>query len=515
MTFPGKIVSSFLLYVLMISPLWSEEEKAACAPAPGIQAAEQEEEGLVLRTVFLPFHMILDSLLKGTGLERTLSTPEASELTQIPLTVNFKCNDLTEALEYLCGAAGLDYRIEGTKVILFPASGAEGSLSPQFFLERSRDLYRRTLLRFSDSPRVEEAYFQLGRLELRSGDYRAAAENFSLVMSQFPNGKRGPESLFLCGKAFFHLREWKRARAFLLAFLNNHVEDPLTPNVYVHIAETLVREQREEEAIQYLDLLAKSFPDWKFTPEALLKAAHLHVCCADLEAAKEAVSMCRGKELTERQKQKLLKTEVQIFREEKDWLALEEALTQLLHMDLSRAEAAQTYFQLAEVFLDSGQALRAVFCLQTLLHDYLDTTDPPRVLLSLGKCYAEVGLAGYAMEALSKAREMAGHKEEDLILEMARTFFRAGGEREACALLEDALEEEDHSSDFYLALAGCYFETGRFEACLNFIHRCPERIRTSESWEELGLLAGDCLFLLGRIDEAEKAYRGFFQGGKK
>ena len=47
----------------------------------------------------------------------------------------------------------------------------------------------------------------------------------------------------------------------------------------------------------------------------------------------------------------------------------------------------------------------------------------------------------------------------------------------------------------------------------DLVQSAPEPIRASKQWPALCVLAGDCHFQLGQIEDAEKAYRGYLLGG--
>ena len=125
--------------------------------------------------------------------------------------------------------------------------------------------YKRFIYHFSKSPRAEEAHFKIGKAFFLGGRYEDAVSSLKMTIQLFPEGAHRFKARYLMGRCWIDLGKLKEARRAFLDVVLSAPTRKLRAMARSWLAQSYIKEERWEEAIEVLE---GTHPESPFRKEA-------------------------------------------------------------------------------------------------------------------------------------------------------------------------------------------------------------------------------------------------------
>ena len=132
----------------------------------------------------------------------------------------------------------------------------------------------------------EKSAYKLGWSHYHLGQYEPARANFSLQISDYPDGDFAPDGKFMMAECFVKLGSYEDAIK-IYQQLKDHdgLKDDALELVHLHAGQTLNRMQKHEQALSWLVPFTKKFPESSRIATAEYEAGLAHRSLGQLKAA--------------------------------------------------------------------------------------------------------------------------------------------------------------------------------------------------------------------------------------
>jgi TolA-binding protein len=133
--------------------------------------------------------------------------------------------------------------------------------------------YWRVATNYPDLPRVRsdlvgQAYYQIVRASIPSGELTGAGLAVQKILAEYPPGDLNDRSLLLYGQALSRLSDPARARDFFADFIKGLPQSPMAPEVELAVARTFEQEEDWPQAVKLYDRWTVEHADHPSLPKA-------------------------------------------------------------------------------------------------------------------------------------------------------------------------------------------------------------------------------------------------------
>ena len=420
---------------------------------------------------------LLSKLTQVTGYRLVADAPTMATLKATVVAVCLKQRLVTDALEFLTGAAGITFRLDGSTVTLLLQTDR------QELWRAAIAGHKKYLLPGDDEaaadPIAQErkalAYFSLGTLLYAQQQHKLAVAEYELFGQNFPQHALAPYALLLVVQSLLADRQAERARTTLSQFFNLFPKHELGWQAFMLLATCYERQENREQAAKIYQYLLYQ--------HALADKQQVQFRLAQLQT--------RAQQYVEAQT---------------TWHVLVASLPN----DSPLRPQAMTSAALCQFML--GQYWSA-YCLARPLLESPDQAVRRQALTVAVQSATELGNFGLAAmfveqeltlfltqapetdrEALSLWYEIGRACQQSSQLAMARTIFEKLAGR--------------YDDTVYLRLMECAYETGNYRDCLTLFRAALPQIKTPQVADAALHLAGQCWLKLGDPRQAEQIWLG-------
>lgn len=260
------MTAALLLILLPLQPVAGPDD-----PAPEPVEVTGEGDFARVRGRAQPLFAYLDALARQSRLELALERPLGrSDLEAVLLAADLPLAPLAEAVEIVCGAAGLAGEVteRQIRVSRWPAEG-----NADVLLERALDCHRRSLFQDPDHPEAPLSYEAMGEIGLLLGRRLEGLRALETLVQNFPHHPATPVVLLRLGEAYEEAAQPDGAMNALSRLVNQFPTAPQTPEALLRMAELHGRMGQDTEERRGLLLVAESHADAPAGRAALLRLA--------------------------------------------------------------------------------------------------------------------------------------------------------------------------------------------------------------------------------------------------
>ena len=211
---------------------------------------------------------------------------------------------------------------------------------------------------------------------------------------------------------------WARADDLLAQAVKVFPQDA---DARYHYAQALWHRGERLAAVEQLDKAFELAPD---DPKLLLRAAQMRIAMGRTDEAGELIQ--RGIE-ADSKNPAVWTLRGRLRRQAGE---LREALADYHRALGYRPDDRETLLEVAEVYRELNQPLRALAALQSLGDTYPPGEEPPQILYLTGLAYSALGRHAEAIDSLSLLRDR-GAATTDVLCQLAEVQIKAGREEEA------------------------------------------------------------------------------------
>ncbi len=411
---------------------------------------------------------------------------------------------------------------------------------------------RRLIERFPESDYRDGTLYEMGWAYYNRGEYARAIEAFARLDERNKTNYRIDRAQFQIGKSYYELGEYPEARRALdrlvgkdfsrlserervkmeaqkLSGVVKETAFELAAKAQILVGDTYAAEGDVEEASSAYRRVIRDYPqERELVEDAYVKIGEAYFEQDDLEGGiriyRRAIDEVSDPGFRARMQSRIARHYYEARRFEN---ALEEynlytnaygdrAGKGGLELDRARFQTAQCLFELAEEHRSAGDVATSLNSYSQSQTVYLEVMeDHPGTDLKAESLFGaglsaqrrgEEADAAVALRSYGQIRSDYQQRPELVsraLLQTARIYHGQEAYNRAADLYETHLEEYPEGegrSQILLELGLAYRDAERYDEAVKVLEQIP---RDSDLWSKAGLLAGDFLLRLGRLDKAE------------
>jgi len=151
--------------------------------------------------------------------------------------------------------------------------------------ERAKEKYAELVEKYPQSPRADEARYEIELSNFKQGKYASQIELAKSYIAMYPQSRLNGELLILLGEYYYHRRDYDQAEKYLAAVAEVKADDETIADAQTKLAEVYLARGEAAKAIsQYLALAAAASDD-DVALSSLFKAADIYERARDTSAA--------------------------------------------------------------------------------------------------------------------------------------------------------------------------------------------------------------------------------------
>lgn len=418
--------------------------------AVGVQVRPEESNGVVRYDVACAGNSLdelLSRLVTASGTKLRFANVAAPQRAR-PITLACRGQTEQRVIDLACGSAGLIARFSGQEISVFdPAAVASLQEQQDLLTSEATSAWRRFFLRYGSDDRNADAHVALGSLMESCGDDLAAIGEYQITFSRFPKSQAAPQALLRSARLRIGMKDYKAAREDLSNVLDNYPSWKGWEEAYVSLGEAVMEGGALDEAQRIYRVLSAK----EVSPAVRLQIARgngklMHLRGQHGPAVEQFKTYLAG-----------AGAGASAQKAETWWLLGRSQLalgqTQQaaasLYKALAAGPAAKARFdvaaELVEALIAAQQYATALGVLRQAEQDRPSVSQQCRLLVLTGRLHRSMGLADCVVDQLRRSADTLADEAlaRQVRLELARCLASAKRPKEAHELLTQLLPSLD------------------------------------------------------------------------
>ena len=351
----------------------------------------------------------------------------------------------------------------------------------EYLDDKAAMAYRLALKRFPKSTRAPDALYKIGVIYMKRKDYTAALDNFIKISKNYPENMHIPEAVFQTGICLQKTAEYSEAINKLYYFIDKYPRNSLVTDAYQNIAECYFRGGAKDKALEVLRTLYALRIKPLVRQKVLLQMADIQRETKDYE---KAVQLYNTIITMKKHPFGIYYDQAQYkmglaYLEEGDYDSARTVFEDVIRSYSLNRYIDDASFSLAESFYLQKNYSLAAHYLDTYLNKFKEYDRRDRMLYLYGNCLYEMDLL-----------------------------------RQALGVYETILQKYPLSGvsvNAKFKMAIIYKKLGDYDEAKVGFGRLLYRYPDTEIGEKSSLLYADCLFDMGKWNEAIASYRKYLK----
>ncbi len=397
------------------------------------------------------------------------------------------------------------------------------SMTEQGFFEKAIDIYERVIREYPNEVIADKAHFNVANTYTKMGNYRKALQYLFLAREKYRLAHVRPEIEYQIGNCLYLLKEYQDAGNVLGNLLINVQEGEFVENALFLLGDCFHKQGNYMAAYQVYKKAVETYPQSNKAPYGVYAMGQ---CLNDMGLPDSAIKTFREGMQVYAEGEYAGKMALEIgrcyFGKGDYWLAYN-AFDSFTRQYPDSELITEVLIGMGDALFQDKKYTEAVDSYLKLTKTSEDEEVKKYAYKRIGDCYKRMGRIEDSIKAYQESLEKGGaviqnlkqNKDEPsgaakLAFEMGKNYFDKGEYRLAYNTFDSFVKQFPDSelvTDGMVGMADALYHDKKFEEAIESYNKLIEGTDKKEIRKHALNRIGDCYKIMGKLEEAAKAYK--------